>query len=181
MKKRVLCLLVDGFEETEMITPVNLMRRAGIEVVLAALYGGVVTGRGGIRVVSEVGLDELEGDYLDGFDLLFLPGGPGVAELRSDGRAATMALEYVTVGKAVAAICAAPLVLWDAGVLEGRRFTAHFSVRDEMPGVVDERVVADGPVLTSRGAGTAVDFGLALVERLAGAQAARDVATAIMA
>jgi 4-methyl-5(b-hydroxyethyl)-thiazole monophosphate biosynthesis len=179
MNKRVLCLMVDGVEETELVTPVNLMRRAGIEVVLAALYGGVVTGRGGIQIGSEVSLDEVED--LDGFDLLYLPGGPGVAELRTDGRAASLAAEFVAKGKAVAAICAAPLILQDAGVLDGRRFTAHSAVHGELPGVVDERVVVDGPVLTSRGPGTAVDFGLALVARLAGEPAAREVAAGIMA
>jgi 4-methyl-5(b-hydroxyethyl)-thiazole monophosphate biosynthesis len=181
MKKRVLCLLVDGFEETELVTPVNLLRRGGIEVVMAALYGGVVTGRGGIQIVSDVGLDELEEDDLATFDLLYLPGGPGVVELRSDERAASLAARFVTAGKSVAAICAAPLILWDAGVLDGRRFTAHFSVHGELPGVVDERVVEDGPVLTSRGPGTAVDFGLALVARLAGEPVAREVAAGIMA
>ena len=173
--------MVDGVEETELVTPVNLMRRAGIEVVMAALYGGVVTGRGGIQIVSDVGLDELDEDELASFDLLFLPGGPGVKELRTDERAATMAAEFVVAGKAVAAICAAPLVLLDAGVLDGRRFTAHFSVHGELPRVVDERVVVDGPILTSRGSGTAVDFGLALVTKLAGEPAAREVAAAIMA
>lgn len=179
MTKRVLCLLVDGFEETELVTPVNLLRRGGIEVVLAALHGGVVTGRGGIQIVSEVSLDEVED--VAGFDLLYLPGGPGVMELRTDGRAATLAAQFVASGKTVAAICAAPLILMDAGVLAGRRFTAHFSVHDDLPGVVDERVVEDGPVLTSRGPGTAVDFGLALVARLAGAAVAQEVAAGIMA
>lgn len=181
MKQRVLCLLVDGVEETELVTPVNLMRRGGIEVVLAALHGSVVTGRGGIRIVADVSLDELAEQAVDGFDLLFLPGGPGVVALRADGRAARLAGRYVTAGKAVAAICAAPLILRDAGLLAGRRFTAHCSVHSELPGVVDERVVEDGPVLTSRGAGTAVDLGLALVTRLAGAAIAREVAAGIMA
>jgi 4-methyl-5(b-hydroxyethyl)-thiazole monophosphate biosynthesis len=104
-----------------------------------------------------------------------------VAELRTDGRAASLAAEFVAKGKAVAAICAAPLILQDAGVLDGRRFTAHSAVHGELLGVVDERVVVDGPVLTSRGPGTAVDFGLALVARLAGEPAAREVAAGIMA
>lgn len=181
MKQRVLCLLVDGVEETELVTPVNLMRRGGIEVVLATLHGSVVTGRGGIRIVADVSLDELTEQAVDGFDLLFLPGGPGVKALRADGRAARLAERYVAAGKAVAAICAAPLILHDAGLLDGRRFTAHCSVHNELPGVGDERVVEDGPVLTSRGAGTAVDLGLALVTRLAGAATAREVAAGIMA
>ncbi|MCX6876233.1 MAG: DJ-1/PfpI family protein [Verrucomicrobia bacterium] len=178
MKKRVLCLLVDGFEETEVVTPVNLMRRGGIEVVMASLHGGVVEGRGGIRIEPDEDFAECEPLT---FDLLYLPGGPGVMELRQDGRAAALAGEFHAAGKAVAAICAAPLLLHDAGLLNQRRFTAHFSVHGELPGVVDERVVEDGLILTSRGPGTAVDFGLALVGRLAGAAVAREVAAGIMA
>lgn len=178
MSKRVLCLLVDGFEETEAVTPVNLMRRGGIEVVMASLHGGVVEGRGGMRLEPDADLGELEPAS---FDLLYLPGGPGVMELLRDGRAAALAGEFHAAGKAVAAICAAPLILQQAGLLQGRRFTAHFSVHGELPGVVDERVVEDGPILTSRGPGTAVDFGLALVRRLAGEAVVREVAKGIMA
>ena len=178
MSKRVLCLLVDGFEETEAVTPVNLMRRGGIEVVMASLHGGVIEGRGGMRLEPDADFEELEPNT---FDLLYLPGGPGVMDLLGDGRAATLAAEFHAAGKAVAAICAAPLILRDAGLLKDRRFTAHFSVHGELPGVVDERVVEYGLVLTSRGPGTAVDFGLALVRRLAGEAMAREVAEGIMA
>ena len=178
MSKLVLCLLADGFEETEVVTPVNLMRRAGIEVVMASLHGGVVEGKGGIRIEPDAEFDEVEPET---FDVLYLPGGPAVMDLLQDGRAAKLAAEFHAAGKVVAAICAAPLILQQAGLLENRRFTAHFSVHGELPGVVDERVVEDGRILTSRGPGTAVDFGLALVHNLAGEAVAREVAAAIMA
>jgi 4-methyl-5(b-hydroxyethyl)-thiazole monophosphate biosynthesis len=178
MKTRVLCLLVDGFEEIEMITPVDLLRRAGIEVVVASLQRKTAVGRSGIRVEADVSLVSLDTAR---FDLLLIPGGPGVANLRKDGRAATLAREFSKAGKPVAAICAAPLVLMDAGLLDGRRFTAHQSVRKTLPGALDERVVEDGILITSRGAGTAMDFGLALVARLAGQSAADRVAAEIMA
>ena len=178
MLKRVLCLLVDGFEETEAVTPVNLLRRGGIEVVMASLHGGVVEGRGGLRVEPDADFAELEPAS---FDLLYLPGGPGVMELLRDGRALALAAEFYAAGKPVAAMCAAPLILHQAGLLEGHRFTAHFSVHGELPGVVDERVVEDGLLVTSRGPGTAVDFGLALVRRLAGEAVAQEVAKGIMA
>jgi 4-methyl-5(b-hydroxyethyl)-thiazole monophosphate biosynthesis len=178
MKTRVLCLLVDGFEEIEMITPVDLLRRAGIEVVVASLQRKTAIGRSGIRVEADVSLVSLDTAK---FDLLLIPGGPGVANLRKDGRAATLAREFAKTGKPVAAICAAPLVLMDAGLLDGKRFTAHQSVRKTLPGALDERVVEDGILITSRGAGTAMDFGLALVARLAGQIAAEQVATDIMA
>ena len=178
MKPRVLCLLVDGFEEIELVTPVDLLRRAGVEVVIAALHGGAATGRGGIRLEADAALADLDPGT---FDLLFIPGGPGVGDLRSDGRAAVLAREFAAAGKPVAAICAAPLLLMDAGLLEGRRFTAYQSVRAELGGGLDERVVVDGDLITSRGAGTALDFALALVARLAGQSAADRVADEIMA
>ena len=178
MKKRVLCLLADGFEEIETVTPVDLLRRAGVEVVMASLGQGTVTGRCGIRVVGDVALTDVTPAS---FDLLFIPGGPGVAALRQDGRAASLAREFHTAGKTIAAICAAPLVLKDAGLLDGRRFTAHSSTHDELPGVSSDRVVIDGNLITSRGAGTALDFALELVTRLVGKPAADEIVRSIMA
>ena len=179
MSKRVLCLLAPGFEEIETIAPIDLLRRAGAEVVIASVNGGkLVAGRCGVTVQAEVALTEVAGQP---FDLLFIPGGPGVKALRADGRAAQLARAYAQAGKPVAAICAAPTVLADAGLLAGRRFTAHFSVHNELPGVLaGERVVKDGNVITSRGAGTAVEFGLALVRELFGEAQAAAVADAIM-
>lgn len=179
MKKRVLCLLVPGFEEIETIAPIDLLRRAEAEVVIASVNGQkLVAGRCGVVVQADVTLAEVEDQP---FDLLFIPGGPGVKALRADGRAAKLATAYAHQGKPVTAICAAPLVLADAGLLAGRRFTAHFSVHNELPGVLgQERVVKDGNLITSRGAGTAVEFGLALVSELFGEARAREVAGAIM-
>jgi 4-methyl-5(b-hydroxyethyl)-thiazole monophosphate biosynthesis len=178
MKKRVLCLLVDGFEEIELVTPVDLLRRAGIEVVVASLHSKSAVGRSGIHVEADASLVSLDAGR---FDLLLIPGGPGVEKLRMDGRAAALARQFAAAGKPVAAICAAPLVLMDAGLLDGRRFTAHQSVRDRLPCALDERVVEDGILITSRGAGTAMDFGLALVAHLAGQSAADQVSAGIMA
>lgn len=180
MKKRVLCLLADGFEEIETVTPIDLLRRAGIEVVVAAVGTGLLaTGRSLITMAADVLLDEAlaSGD----FDLLFIPGGPAVAALREDERITALARDFHDDGKRIAAICAGPLVLHDAGLLDGRRFTAHASVRDELPATLDDCVVEDGTLITSRGAGTAVDFSLAIITALVGAAAADDVAQAIMA
>lgn len=101
--------------------------------------------------------------------------------MRSDGRAALLARDFAAAGKLVAAICAAPLVLMDAGLLEGRNFTAYQSVREELGGGLDERVVVDGNLITSRGAGTAMDFAMVLVARLVGRTLAEQVAEEIMA
>lgn len=180
MSKRVLCLLADGFEEIETVTPVDLLRRAGVEVVLAALGDGIhCTGRCGLVVHADAKLADVDPA---GFDLLLLPGGPGVQALRADGRAARLAGDFAASGRGVAAICAAPLVLHDAGLLTGKSYTAHDStwgVLTEARG--GERVVMEGTLITSRGAGTALDFGLALVEQLAGPAERASVARAVMA
>lgn len=179
MKTRVLCLLVDGFEEIETIAPIDLLRRAGAEVILAAVKGGkLVTGRCGVAIQADAELAQVMNDA---FDLLFIPGGPGVTALRADGRPAQLTRKFAAAGKPVTAICAAPAVLADAGLLVGKRFTAHFSVHQELPAaLVAERVVKDGNLITSRGAGTAIEFGLELVSELFGDAKAREMAAAIM-
>jgi len=180
MSKRVLCLLFPAFEEIEALTPVDLLRRAGAQVTIASLTGDkLVTGRCGITVQADAALAEVAERE---FDLLLIPGGPGVKALRSDGRTARLAREFAQAGKTVAAICAAPTVLADAGLLTDKRFTAHFSVHGELPRALgNERVVEDGLLITSRGAGTALDFGLTLVRQLFGDAVRQDVAKAIMA
>jgi 4-methyl-5(b-hydroxyethyl)-thiazole monophosphate biosynthesis len=180
MKKRVLCLLFPGFEEIETVCPVDLLRRAGVEVVVASLTNDrLVKGRSQVILQADVALSEVADQE---FDVLLIPGGPGVKAVRADGRTAKLARKFADSGKQVAAICAAPTVLADAGILDGRRFTSHSSVVSELPqSLQDQRVVEDGNLITSRGAGTAVDFGLALVRRLCGEDVQRDVAKAIMA
>lgn len=180
MKKRVLCLVAEGVEELELVAPVDVLRRAGAEVILVAVGPSVdITGRNGITLVADARLD----DVLAGtFDLLLIPGGPAVAALRADGRAASLAGSFIAEGKPVGAICAAPLVLKDAGLLEGARFTAHASVAADLPGAqTGERLIEDGLIITSRGAGTALEFGLALVDVLFGQETEDAVARAIMA
>jgi 4-methyl-5(b-hydroxyethyl)-thiazole monophosphate biosynthesis len=180
MSKRVLCLLFPGFEEIETVAPIDLLRRAGVEVVVASLMGEkLVTGRSNISVQSDASLADVAAES---FDLLLIPGGPGIKGVRADGRAAEMVRQFAGAGKPVAAICAAPTVLKDAGVLAGTRFTSHSGVVAELPeSQLQERVVEDGNIITSRGAATAVDFGLALVRRLCGETAAAEVAKGIMA
>ncbi len=180
MNKRVLCLLAPGFEEIETVTPIDLLRRAGAEVIVASVSGEPsVTGRSQITLQADAALADVAGQD---FDLLLVPGGPGVKALRSDGRPAKLAEAFHRSGRLVAAICAGPAVLKDAHLLENKRFTAHFSVHEELPGALaEERVVRDGAILTSRGAGTALDFGLALVRALFGQEKSDEIARSIMA
>jgi protein deglycase len=174
----VLVPLADGFEEIEAFAPVDLLRRAGVEVTIAALADGIhVTGRSGITVHADTTLAAAAGRA---FDLVFLPGGAGVKHLRADSRVLEIVRSQHTAGRWLAAICAAPTVLNDAGLLVGRRYTAHFSVAPELPAILaSERIVTDGKITTSRGAGTAVEFGLHLVAVLVSPAKAEEISKAI--
>lgn len=180
----VLAILAEGFEEIEATTPIDLLRRAGAEVTVASIGDGIhLTGRSGLTMHADITLATLEAaSPARDFDCIFLPGGPGVKLLRADPRVRAQVLRQHTAGRWLAAICAAPTVLHDAGLLTGRRYTAHFSVASELPAILSqERVVLDGRILTSRGAGTSLDFGLRLIEVLVSPDKSREVAQAIAA
>ena len=174
----VLALFADGFEEIEAFAPVDLLRRAGVEVTTASLPDNRhVTGRSQIVAHTDASLAEV-GPTL--FDLLFLPGGAGVRNLRADPRVRDCVLAHHHAGRWLAAICAAPTVLNDCGLLAGRRYTAHFSVAAELSAILaDERIVTDGKITTSRGAGTAVEFGLHLAALLTSKSKADEISKAI--
>lgn len=124
----------------------------------------------------------LAGVEMQAFDCLFLPGGPGVSRLRADPRVVPLVQRLHAAGQWITAICAAPTVLHDAGLLTGKRFTAHFSVADELPTLLaGERVVVDGRIITSRGAGTALDFGLELVAALFSAEKKAEISRSVCA
>jgi 4-methyl-5(b-hydroxyethyl)-thiazole monophosphate biosynthesis len=167
---RVLIPLAPGFEEIEAITVIDILRRAGIEVVVAGLRPGAVSGSHQIRVMPDLALD----DVLDQqFDMIALPGGmPGADNLEKDPRVMDLLRRADERGAYTAAICAAPKVLAAAGLLENRRATSYpgFLDPDAVPGMelADDPVVQDDRRITSRGPGTAMDFALSLVENLAG-------------
>jgi 4-methyl-5(b-hydroxyethyl)-thiazole monophosphate biosynthesis len=175
-----LVILAEGFEEIEVVTPVDVLRRAGIEVTVASTGEGVhVTGRNGLTFHADTTLATVEGAR---FDCVVVPGGPAVSLLRKDPRVASLLQRQHDAKGWIAAICAAPVVLKSAGILEGRRFTAHFSVFAELPeALLGERIVVDGRLITSRGAGTALDFGLLIVEKLVSRENALEIARAICA
>ena len=178
---RVVVPLAPGFEELEMVAPVDLLRRAGAEVTLASVDGApLVIGRTGIVVRAELTLDEALAEPAP-YDLVLIPGGPAVTALRKDARLTGLVRDAQARGAWLGAICAAPLVLKDAGVLP-ESFTAHDSCLSELPAAqLRHKVVQDGRVITSRGAGTAVEFGLTLVGALFGSLKAEAVRSAIMA
>ena len=174
----VLVILADGFEEIEAVAPVDLLRRAEIEVITASLNENRhATGRSGITAHADTALSGVQGRL---FDLLFLPGGAGVKNLRADPRVREVVLQHHAAGHWLAAICAAPTVLNDCGLLKGKRYTAHFSVATELPEILsNERVVTDGKLTTSRGAGTALEFGLHLVALLTSPAKSAEIGKAI--
>ena len=174
----VLVPLADGFEEIEAFAPVDLLRRAGVYVTVASLNPHChATGRSDIPVQTDKSLTEaMSADY----DLIFLPGGAGTKFLRADERVRELVLKQHASDRWLAAICAAPLVLNDCGLLVGRRYTAHFSAASELPDILsNERIVTDGKITTSRGAGTAIEFGLHLVGLLTDSVKAADISKAI--
>ncbi len=167
---RVLVPLADGFEEIEAVTVIDILRRAGITVVVAGLRGGPVRGSHGIALETDCSLHEsLKGQY----DMAVLPGGmPGADNLRDDPRVIGLLRALAEDKKFTAAICAGPQVLAAAGLLDNRRATSYPGFLDpgQVPGLelTEAPVEQDDKVITSRGPGTAMDFALALVENLVG-------------
>lgn len=181
--KKILLILHRGFEELEAVAPLDLLRRAGCDVTAASAQPELlVEGGRGIRLQADQPLDDCLGSR---FDLIVLPGGPGVPELRKDARVLDLIRRAHSEGVPLAAICAAPLLLADAGVAAGHTVTSFPGVRAEVEGrakaYVEDRVVVDGKVITSRGAGTAEEFALALVEYLEGKDAAEKVRKSVVA
>lgn len=172
--KTVLVLLAPGFEEIETITVVDILRRAGAQVTMAGTEQGTLEGSRGIHVLPDDSLDNvLEKD----FDMVVLPGGqPGTDNLKKDARVTQLITKMNKLNKNIAAICAAPLVLMNAGIIGNRCITSHPSVQNDLHGVnyKEDRVVVDGHIVTSRSPGTAMEFSLKLVEVLFGTER-RDV------
>ena len=177
----VLVPLAQGCEELEAVTIIDLLVRAGIEVVSAGLEAGPVTASRGVVLLPQMTLEEaLQRD----FDMVVLPGGmPGAANLDNDPRLHELLRRMADSGKFTAAICAAPRVLAHAGLLSGRKATSYPGHLDTMnlPDVEyrQEAVVQDGKVITSRGPGTAMDFALALIEQLVGQDKRDEVEAAL--
>lgn len=171
----VLVPLADGCEELEAVTIVDILRRAGIDVVTAGLDDQLVRASHGVRIMPDTNLDEaLTRDY----DMVVLPGGlPGADNLNEDPRVKELLKKMANSERFTAAICAAPKVLANAGLLRGKKATAYpgslDSVNHQAQLVSADAVVRDGKVITSRGPGTAMDFALALIEALTG-KAKRD-------
>lgn len=178
----VLIPIAEGCEELEAVTIMDLLVRAGINVVSAGLSTGPVTCSRGTVIVPSMTLDQaLEQEY----DMVVLPGGlPGADHLDKDERIQRLLKKMNAAEKYTAAICAAPKVLASAGLLDNRKATSYPGVIDNMdiPGLSYEQadVVVDGNIITSRGPGTAMDFALSLIEILAGKSKRSEVEVALV-
>jgi protein deglycase len=176
---RVITILAEGFEETEAVTFIDLLRRAGIEVILLGLTSSKVKGSHAIIVEADGLLEHFTGP----FDGIVLPGGqPGTNTLAESA----IVLDYIqkahAKGLLCAAICAAPLVLGKAGILNGVRATCFPGVENRLTGTVIEKkpVVRDGNIITSRGVGTAIVFALEIITYFNGTGAAEKIASSIV-
>ena len=167
---RVLVPLAQGCEELEAVTVIDLLRRAGIEVVTAGLDAQSVRASRGTVLIPDASLDDALGND---YDMIVLPGGlPGADHLHDDPRIIDLVKKMHADDRYTAAICAAPRVLAKAGLLDNRRATSFPGGIDpsNIAGIeyVEDAVVVDGKVVTSRGPGTAMDFALTIIELLAG-------------
>ena len=174
--KSAVILLAQGFEEVEAVTPIDFLRRAGIQVKTLAVGGQRMVEGGHSIVIRADGLIE---DFTGIADIVVLPGGGiGSQNLAGSKVVAELILSFQAQGRLVSAICAAPaVVLFPLGLLEGRRFTCYPGMEAQVSAAQfsPERVVRDGQLITSRGAGTAAEFSLAIIASLLGEAAAQEI------
>lgn len=166
---QVCVLLADGCEEIEAVTIVDVLRRARVDVRTLALGSRLeVKGAHGIKFLADSTLEEAKNQD---WEMVILPGGqPGADTLRDDPRVASLLEKQLGQKRYIAAICAAPIALGKYGMLKERRATCYPGYEDQLQGAVhvSERVVIDGPIITSRGPGTAMEFAFELVTILKG-------------
>ena len=160
--------LAEGFEETEALAPVDVMRRAKLDVKTVGVTGECVTSSHGVPVKADITIDNIDLDDVQG---VVLPGGmPGTLNLEANKKVLEAGKYSCENGKIVAAICAAPSILGHLGILDGKKATCFPGFENELTGAVetDLSVVTDGKMITGRGPGVAVDFALEIVARLCG-------------
>lgn len=178
---KIVVLLAEGFEELEAFAPVDLLRRAGAEVqTLSITEKTTVCGARGIGAVADGTLSDLDFEQME---MLILPGGyPGYVNLGESQAVCRLVTRAYEAGKTVAAICGAPSVLGKLGLLTHKKATCYPGMEEELccKEVSFDSVVEDGNIITSRGAGTAIDFALKLIERTFDAETARKIKESIV-
>ena len=173
--------IAEGFEEVEALCPLDLLRRAGLEVTTVGIGSGEITGSHGITVKTDIRDDEYDDESPE---LVFLPGGmPGTLNLLANNTVKEATLKAYNNGAYVAAICAAPMILGTLGIIEGKEATCYPGFEDKLTGarISDKRVVTDGKILTATGMGVALDFGLTIVSILMGEEKANELRRSVIA
>lgn len=180
MKKAVV-FLADGCEMVEALTPVDLLRRAGAEVVTMSINGKEqIVSSHQVEIKADKKFDAAEAKEAD---IVILPGGmPGTKNLGAHEGVCNVVKERFTHGKYIAAICAAPSVFGQLGLLKGKKAVCYPSFEEKLEGaqVLTEKAVMDGNVITSRGMGTAIPFGLTIIEALFDKNKADEIAKSIV-
>lgn len=178
---KIAAILAEGFEETEFIAVADLLRRAKSDVcVISSTRQLTVTSSHNFKIMADELLDNVDFDKID---CIFLPGGmPGVTNLQTNKKVIDTIRNFAEKGKYISAICAAPLVLADAGVLENKKFTCYPSTAKEITSGIycDEPTIIDGQIITGRGVGTALDLGLLMVSVFYGTENMENLKKAIV-
>ncbi len=172
--------LADGFEEIEALSPVDFLKRAGVEIQMVGVTGDYVTGAHNIVVKSDVSINEIVLD--DNLDGVILPGGMPGAENLNNSKDVQKAVDFcIDNKKIVSAICAAPFILGRKGILNGKNATCFPGFEDELKGanVLSDGVVTDGNIITAKGAGVAWEFGAAICAKLLGEEKSESILKAI--
>jgi len=175
-RETVVVPLLPGFEEIEAVTIIDVLRRAELRVLVASTAAGPVRGSHDIEIVADTALASVAASAVD---MIALPGGmPGAAALARDPEVQRLIRELAAADKYTCAVCAAPIALAAAGVHRGKRVTCYPGFESQLEGgtLVEDRVVVDGTLVTSRGPGTALEFALALVGVLRGATVQSELA-----
>lgn len=184
MYKKILVFIAEGFEEVEALTPVDLLRRVGIEALMVSCgEKRVAMGAHGVKIVCDMLLDDLDDEDVEDAFGVILPGGmPGAENLKNCDGVKYIIRDMMAKKKLVAAICAAPIVLADADVIKGRRITSYPGFEGELQGskYIEENVVLDDNLITARGPSIAMDFGLAIVEYLCGREKRHSLAKEVL-
>lgn len=172
--KKILVPLAQGLEEVEAITIVDILRRGGAQVVTAGLDSKTILGSHKITIYADELLETVKNNEFDG---IILPGGmPGSLHLKNDERVISLIKKLHQKEKLVAAICAAPMVLYQAGVLENKSFTIHPATRNEVPlNSQPTQIIEDGNIVTGQASGAATIFSLTLVKKLFGQEKMNEV------
>jgi len=165
IKVKALVILAEDFEDIEAFTVIDVLHRAGIEVTKAGIGSKIVTSAHGVKVMIDKTLSDVDNNT---FDMLVLPGGPGYRNLLNSNAVIALIKEFNKQKKIIGAICAAPVVLAAAGVLDDKIACVYPGLESKIPKVRDAKVIASGNIVTSKCPGTSIEFALMLVERAIG-------------